>query len=200
MEVYKQLVKKLKRLKSAFEFKNYTYEVKRMIKKYGNKPITKIEIGKMLLPYYVTNGLNIISLGQFNKNMPNNIFHFFLKLTIGNAEIVLEKNEFIIIKKWKNKKNIEYKNINLCKPIKLKKILHDVALRMQHNYFTFNTQTNNCQNFIIHVLQSLNVYTQDIQTFVKQDLQKLYYNMPITEVIANFVLFYKMILYIIVYL
>jgi hypothetical protein len=200
MEIYNKLVKKLKRIKRGFEFTTYTYDVHRILKKYGDKKITKIEVCKSPIPSYIIDIGNIVSLGQLKKNIPFNTCHIFLKITIENKQFILEKNEIIIIKKWKNRKNTEYKSIELNNPIRLKKLLHKVKSQMKYNYYTFDIQTNNCQDFAINILNILNIDSPDIKKFIKQDLQNLYYNMPITEIIINFIMFFKMILYIILYL
>lgn len=200
MEIYNAIVKKFKKITHRLQGTTYMYETNKILKKIGDQKITKIEIGKMPVSSYVINTVNTISLGQIKKNIPYQLYHIFFKLSIGNKEFVLEKNEFIKIQKWKHRKNAEYKSIELYKPITLHKLLHKVQTRMKHNFFRFNIKTNNCQDFAIHILQSLKVYNSDLKLFVKQDLQNIYNNTYITQIIAEFCIFLKIILNVILYL
>lgn len=200
MEIYKKIVKKIKRMKNILYGSNYVYETKQILKKIGDQPITKIEIGKSPIPSYIIDTFNKISLGEIKKNIPYQLYHVFLKITIDNKEYVLEKNEFIKLQKWRYRKNTEYKELPLHKPTTLHKILHKVKSKMKHNFFRFNFKTNNCQDFTIHILQSLHLYYPGIQSFVKQDIRNIYNNMYITPIIAEIIIVLKLILHVILYI
>jgi hypothetical protein len=184
-----------KKINSLFNKQTYSKFSKKILKEYGNQTITKIEIGKTPLPQYVRIIANIVTLGQFEKNMPFDIYHFFLKITLNsNTVLTIEKNEFIILKKWKYRSDAIYTNVILPKSITLKKLLSKTKKRMGNQYFAFDTQYNNCEYFMIHLLKIMKIKVPHI---LNNDLSNLFYKLTYTKYIWYFFIYIRKIIHII---
>ena len=184
-----------KKINSLFNKQTYSKFSKKILKEYGNQTITKIEIGKTPLPQYVRIIANIVTLGQFEKNMPFDIYHFFLKITLNsNTVLTIEKNEFIILKKWKYRSDAIYTNVILPKSITLKKLLSKTKKRMGNQYFAFDTQYNNCEYFMIHLLKIMKI---KVPLILNNDLSNLFYKLTYTKYIWYFFIYIRKIIHII---
>jgi len=174
----------------------YNKHSRKLLKKYENQYITKIEIGKSPIPSYIIDYANIFSLGQVSKNLSNEIFHFFLKITLKTCSIIIEKNEIIIIKKWKYRPNTSYTEVNIIKPITLKKLVHRTRKQMGPLFFTYDVKDNNCEHFVIELLKVMNIEKPSV---LHNDFDHMYDNIVLTKMAWDFTIYIRKILLILYY-
>ena len=151
---------------------NYKYSKssQKMINIYGNQPIVKIEVGRKKLSNFITIA-NILSIGDFKKNNKyDNLYHVCLRVTIGETQLLVEKNSIITITKWKKISNIEFENVELNRSITLNELLNCTQQKIGRHFFKFNFVKNNCQDFVINILKCSNLGTKDNYNFIKQDI------------------------------
>jgi hypothetical protein len=170
---------------------NYPRRVRDMIRKYGDQTVTHMVIGRTPVQSAITTAINLVSAGEFEKNKQrlgyDKLFHLFLKLTLGdNTQIILEKNEVINIAMWKERANTEYQTVPLGNPFTLKEILDRTRAKMGDRFFKYDSAVNNCQDFILNVLQANSIGTPNDYAFVKQNTEELFKNSEKTRGIARF--------------
>jgi hypothetical protein len=171
----------------------YSLKVNAFLNKYGDEIINKI----IVIRVPITSFFNSI-IKPFNNINYDKYFHLSL---IINDKYIIEKNEIINFN-WFNKirinndgsksppdySKIQHYNINsnIIPKISIKKLLYNTQQYMGSAYFTYAGLTNNCQDFILSILKSNNIYDEQLFKFIKQDTQYIKKNWPTLKNIMNF--------------
>lgn len=167
---------------------NYNASSQRTINKYGSYKIVGLTIYRQPIPSLVNTTLNIISLGKWNEERNkdktlNTLYHLTLACELeGGIIVYCQKNEVICISTdysptaecetcpivLDNLDNLEKsKKISFT----LNEMLNKTQERMgESNYFLYRTFDNNCQVYIKNLLESVDLYGSDIQSFVFQNI------------------------------
>lgn len=159
---------------------DYPPEERKLIEDLGNKKIIGITIYREPLDSTVNTMVNTISLGKFNdiknKYSIDELYHLFMVLTLeGSIPVLIEKNEVINIHIYPKIKNSAIKFPVVLPPnfdVTLKELLDLGKDYMGNDYFTYDALTNNCQRFIMSLLNTqpeLIKANPGINKFVVQD-------------------------------
>lgn len=159
----------------------YLNSVQKIINKIGDDEIIKITVNRTPLSKVLKFLLNVTSLGQVNEKMRNTpydtLYHLFMVITTNNASYVVEKNELIKISKFTFiGKGTETLNVPVNSGLTLKILLEKTRHAMKDKFFTYQPTNNNCQEFIMQILISNSLDTDDLQKFVLQDVGTLFEN------------------------
>jgi hypothetical protein len=169
---------------------NYPRPVRDMIRKYGDRTITHMDVGRTPVQSAITTAINIVSMGKFKENADklgyDKLFHLFLKLTLDNTQIILEKNEVINIVNFQERPNTEIENVPLGNPITLNELLGRAKEKMGDRFFRYDSAVNNCQDFILNILQASSLGNPQIFSFVKQKTEELFKDSGKTRSVAKF--------------
>jgi hypothetical protein len=158
-----------------------------IIKELGNQKIISISIVRSPVKSYITNILNVVSYGKFlkalNKTPYEKLFHLSMNIILDNYQsLTIEKNEVADI----NKTFKQYPSSEMM-PVDLKNqtiTLNDLLTNGLKNagsiekFFRYNPWSNNCQNFIMYLLNGSNLNSPIIENFVLQDIKELVENTP----------------------
>ena len=174
---------------------NYPVEQQRIIDRYGDRTIKSIKIGRTPLPSILTKIINMVSLGAFNKLVEkspyDDLFHLFCILTLDNGSVVkilLEKNEAINMKVVSNynPKNAEYVEVSrVPSNLTFNDLLNNARKLQGSKFFKYQSDTNNCQDFLIAVLKGSSMLNDSLSKFIKQDVKSIFKTLPITQKIIN---------------
>jgi hypothetical protein len=163
----------------------YSNQAKRVLNNESNILIKQITIKRAPVSGVLTGALDVFSMGKFGKRMLKNfdeLFHLFIEISLDNGKrLNVEKNERINIEyAGKERPKTESRIINnIPQDLTIKSMLDKAKERMGiDKFFAYNAVNNNCQDFIMALLQSSNVGNQDDYNFVKQDTQYLFQNLP----------------------
>ena len=137
--------------------------VREYVKKYENNTINKIVIDRSPLGKTM-DAMNALSLGQIKEKMKNTpydeLFHLRIDITFDNNNVIaLEKTSQIavypnpIIKEGGQQKVIS----RLPQGLKLSGLLDGAKRLLGADFLTYDAVDNNCQDFIIAVLQGSNI-------------------------------------------
>jgi hypothetical protein len=176
-----------------FGIDDFSRSARQVLEKFGNETIQHITIGRTPLPSPIVSALNIGSAFEFQKRLKESeydkLFHLFINITTTrNKKILIEKNSVInIVAKHVNTKETETQDVVNVKNIKINELLNNARKRMGKNFFTYNAITNNCQNFILELLQSNGMGDENNYAFIKQDLTDIFKNLNKTKRLTNFV-------------
>jgi hypothetical protein len=175
--------------------KDFTNSTKKVLKKYGDLPITGLQIMRAPIISAIDSALNIISLGSWAKlkkdNSFDSLFHLFSVITValpnGNRKnILVEKNQSINVSEsipnrtrdtdvitiaWNSNKTINQM---------LETTLKAVGPDRFFVYRPFNDNNNggNCQRFITDVLDSNGLLGPRYASWILQDVEPLVKGLP----------------------
>ena len=170
---------------------DYSPNVRTMIQKNGNSPVREMTVGRTPVQEAITSAINMISQGGFKANQEklnyDKLFHLFVNLRLENgAKIRLEKNEVITASDgWTKEASGEYVSINVSHNIPFKELLENTRSRMGNRFFKYDSASNNCQDFILNVLQANNLGTEQDYAFIKQDTEALFVGLDKTRALAR---------------
>jgi hypothetical protein len=169
-------------------------KVRAILKKYGNEKIVSYKLKRTPVSSLLRNALSAVSFGEFGKRYKesdyDDLFHLFLEMTtVSGKKIIVEKNEVINLEvSQPQRPNEEVEDIISNIPtgltinelmIKTKKLMGD------SDFFNYSAKSNNCQDFIISILDANNIGDESDRGFVKQDTDFLFENLPFLQRIAN---------------
>jgi hypothetical protein len=175
----------------------YPREQLRLIEQFGHDTIVSIRLGRTPLPDTLYTALNVLSFGQFSRIMRrspyDDLFHLFSLITLSNKNVVLlEKNQAINMKIVSNYNppGTEYMEVPIPHPdITFKTLLDNTQSALGKNYFIYNSISNNCQIFLIELLKSNGLLTEQLQSFIYQDVKtlfnKLKYIQPVVDTLTD---------------
>jgi hypothetical protein len=166
---------------------DYPYDQQRLITKYGNNIVNSIRIGRTPLPSILTKVLNVITFGGFQKLVSksyDDLFHLFSIISLDNGiDILAEKNQSINMKAVNNynPKGAEYIDINVPSGLTFAELLNNTRKRMGKDFFNYHPTNNNCQDWIIALLQGSGLLTNSAKDFIKQNVVSIFTKYPRTR-------------------
>lgn len=155
--------------------------VKKILEKYGNELISDIDIVRNPVGKALTGALSVASMGEFGRNLENapydKLFHLKIVITLqSGTRVSLEKVERVSM--TVNPKPVKDEESTPTplngKSITLNQLYENARNKMGDRFYPYSARDNNCQNFILNVLQASGVgNTQDYE-FVKQNTKELF--------------------------
>lgn len=149
--------------------------VRTIMEKVGDMPITEIKIVRAPVKSAVQNLLNIASFGEYKKELDkkpyDTIYHLALVLTIDNKELVVEKNAQISMSYKKIKG--EEMHVVKDKALTLNEMMANTEKMMGDKFLPYDAEHNNCQGFVSAMMRSNGLMTPEYSSFITQDVCKL---------------------------
>ncbi|MBS1735806.1 MAG: hypothetical protein JSS98_04285 [Bacteroidetes bacterium] len=151
------------RIKGAiFGRNNYPPAERNIINQYGNNKIVGITIYREPLDNKVNGLVNAITLGQFNsiknKYSIDELYHLYMVVTLQEGiPILVEKNEVINLHQYPTIKPNAQKFVLNIPPnfnCTFKQLLDAGQAYMGKDWFTYDALSNNCQRFIMSILNA----------------------------------------------
>jgi len=168
---------------------DYQPKVRDILAKYGDKKILSMEVRRTPLSLILMSALNIASFGKIATTNPyDKLFHLSIVVKLDTGEtLLIEKNEVINMEvNPDNKPNTEAVVNNLNRTITLNTLMTNTRNRMGQKFFMYSARDNNCQDFILNILQANGLdYDQKVIDFVKQDTVKVFSNMVYLRKFVN---------------
>jgi hypothetical protein len=170
---------------------DYPPYVKEILNTYGNEIIKSITLKRTPVSGVLTGALSIFSLGKFGERFEKSfdeIFHLFMDITTNaGTRILLEKNERINMSlNPPDREGQEIKQVsNIPVELSIIQMMENTKNRMGNRFFQYDAVNNNCQDFLLNVLQANNIGDQSDYMFIKQDTDKLFKGLPILKKVAH---------------
>ena len=168
-------------------------KVRNILKKYGNDIIVNYTLKRTPVSSLLRSALSAVSLGEFGKRYKesdyDDLFHLFLELTTQSGKkIIVEKNEVInleVSQPARPKEEVE-DILNFPTGLTIKQLLQNTKERMgQSDFYNYSAKDNNCQHFIINILDANNIGDESDREFVKQDTDFLFENLDFLRKFSN---------------
>ena len=163
--------------------------MKKVLLLVGNESIMKIEVCRNPVNKLLTGTLNILSVGIFSSQNPyDNLFHLRLIFTLQSGRRVsLEKLEVpTMMLNPSNYPHTETLNIRVVRPtMTLNEIINKTIEKMKDNFFTYSAKSNNCQYFILNILNANHLETLETTKFIKQNTEEIFKNLDYLRKFTN---------------
>jgi hypothetical protein len=189
----KRVIKKASNMAKAVERTQYPSKVKKLLTRNGMRVITSATINRKPVKKKLTDLLNVLSFGQFKRNVDSqpydDLFHLSIVLhTEDGKTIMVEKNQ-VINMGMTPKKGGETYNIT---PFSTGKTLDEVMERTREKmgdarFYSYSARDNNCQDFILAILQANGMGDADEFAFVKQDTKEIFKGLNTLSTVADFI-------------
>lgn len=157
-----------------------------LLQTYGNLEITQILVGRSPINDMLHKVLNLFSFGKWESIKRHyafdKLFHLFMIVRFTNNKMVLvEKNEVIkITPSFNISDDCEFDNV----PLKSNKLtlnhLFITTIKKVGNkrFFLYSAFGDNCQRFLMDILESNDLLTDKLKAFIYQDLTELVKQLP----------------------
>ena len=167
---------------------------KKFIKHNQNIKIVKYNVCRVPVSDTYKSIMSILSSGKVEENMDqfgfDDLYHLYLVIELSDGfKYVIERNERINIKRFIEGKGkcMTWRECDVTVGELFERTVKKV--KGWENLLKYDPVTNNCQNFVIAMLESNGLLTPKIKAFVKQDTSSIFQNIPkIRNLISNGIL------------
>jgi len=181
--------------KIFFPSREFSNAFKSIMSKYGNLRIKSARMRRAPIGSAINSLLNILSLGKFEQYRKEKNFDKYFHLGIvleleGGKKLLLEKNakpEFS--ENFKDTNDTVYMGpVTISGQPTLNEFIQKTVDKVgKFKFSNYNPFTNNCQAFILMLLEANNSLTPALKNFIYQDVQTLLERIPsFTDKIARF--------------
>lgn len=159
-------------------------EIRNLIKNHGDAYVKKITVCRSPIHKVLDSIINYISLGSYQKVKDklkyDDMFHLFMFIELSDGyKFRIEKNEVVRLTS-----DVSNKSEQECIPIEIgnQKVKLDEmfnrAISSNPKFWLYDPVNNNCQDFILSMLQSSGLGNQEDFKFIKQDAVTLFSQLP----------------------
>lgn len=173
----------VKKLFRAREYGVLPPKARQLLAKHKDDVVTSIKVVRTPIESAIKGVLNIISGGEYEKAVQkasyDSMFHLALYI---NDKFLLDKQAVVHFEVNKNpvKSKSEVMDVSLQENrITIGELIENTRLTMGDRRFSsYDARKNNCQDFVLAVLQSNGLQRTPIIQFVKQDANYVFDQMP----------------------
>ena len=154
--------------------------VRSFLEKKGDEKITSVEVIRTPLDAVSQGALAAVTLGTFNKAVQeagyDAAFHLAM---IVNGKYQIDKQEVIKVSQPQKSKKTETLVLKETTDKTIREMFTAAQQLMGDGKFTgYDAKTNNCQDFIMAMLQGADIASERAQLFVKQDAGAIFSKLP----------------------
>ena len=161
---------------------NIPQNVKTALNKIGTNKIISARLGRTPVQAIIQGALKTVA------NVPyDDLFHLFIELTLDNGQKwVLEKIERInLVKEDRTKKAGAEFTSSFPVNKSVDELFQNTKNRMGDKFLPYQSASNNCQYFIMGVLDGNGLNNSERTAFVKQDTKAIFEKNPALRKFAN---------------
>lgn len=165
------------------------------LKSFGNYNINRITVYRSPIYPMIDKALNVISFGEWDKLKQqysyDKMFHLYMIVQLDNPQKTLlriEKHEVVTISNRLNTGDEERISIDLHgRKITLNELLNNTIVKVgRQRFFVYSPWNENCQRFLLDILESNGLLTEQDKTFIYQDISELIQKLPsVTKAIGQ---------------
>ena len=170
-------------INKVLDFKEHVPpSVKQALNKIGNQQITSARCGRTPVQSVIQGALRMVA------NVPyDNLFHLFIELSLSNGQKwVLEKIERInLVNEDRSRKEGAEFTSSFSVNKTVNELFQNTKNKMGDRFLPYQSASNNCQVFIMGVLDGNGLNNSELTSFVKQDTKSIFRNNPALRKFAN---------------
>ena len=160
----------------------------RTLKDFGDYEINRIQIARQPIMKILNSVIKVITLGTFDpkKYGFDQMFHLgmIITLTLPNGQIkniMIEKVDAVTISSMISMTgdNVEYIEIPVNKKLTINQMCNNALDKVGNKtFFDYDAFKNNCQSFLMYLLENSGLLTPEAKKFIHQDVSELAKNIP----------------------
>jgi hypothetical protein len=156
--------------------------VKEALNKIGNQQIVSARCGRTPVQSVIQGALRMVANVQYD-----NLFHLFIELKLANNQTwILEKIERInLVREDRSKKAGAEFTSSFSVNRTVDQLFQNTRNYMGDKFLPYQSASNNCQVFIMGVLDGNGLNNSELTAFVKQDTKSIFANNPALRKFAN---------------
>jgi hypothetical protein len=161
---------------------NVPQNVKTALSKIGNNKITSARVGRTPVQAVIQGALKVVA------NVPyDDLFHLFIELTLDNGQKwILEKIERInLVKEDRSKKAGAEFTSSFSVNKTMNELFQNTKNKMGDKFLPYQSASNNCQYFLMGVLDGNGLNNSERTSFIKQDTKAIFEKNPALRKFAN---------------
>ena len=161
---------------------NVPQNVKTALSKIGNNKITSGRVGRTPVQAIIQGALKTVA------NVPyDDLFHLFIELTLDNGQKwILEKIERInLVKEDRSKKQGAEFTSSFSVNKTMNELFQNTKNKMGDKFLPYQSASNNCQYFLMGVLDGNGLNNSERTSFIKQDTKAIFEKNPALRKFAN---------------
>ena len=161
--------------------RSFSTKVQNILARVGNERIYTITIYRTPLNSMIKNILQIASLQNIEYDQ---LFHLGM---IFNNQVLLEKNSIVNMEiNPRLPKDTEFINIKFNQSLSINQFINNGLQYMSaEKFFSYQSGSNNCQDFALSLLHANGVNDNSLNTFIKQDVSSIFANNSYLRRFAN---------------
>jgi hypothetical protein len=163
--------------------------MKEILNKIGNQTISRMEIRRCPVSFLLTATLTVLSLGRFLFNNPyDKLFHLSINITTNQGvNCNIEKLEVPTITiNPKREAKTETLNVPITHSMTVREFIENSKNRMGvMRFFNYSAKNNNCQDFVLSLLEANRLSNAENVTFVKQNIKQLFHQLDYLRKFSN---------------
>ena len=159
---------------------DYSPSIKAFLAIHANDVLLNLTLVRHPVSSLITGAMSGMTNGQFGQNMQNSnidkLYHLMLYIRTPSCYFSLEKTEEITIKYNPTfAADDEQLQISPVPPITVMQMLDRTRSRMTDNkFFGYSGYDNNCQDFILNVVNAIGINNPTYNNFIKQQTSQLF--------------------------
>ena len=143
-------------------------------KDHGDEPILEMIISRNVVSSILTGSMKLISTQFRERAGSDKLYHLKLLIRTTHSNISLEKNEVITISPYKMNYNAENLYVHFPPGISINILLQNTRDKMGNSFLSYSARDNNCQNFVLSLLESNGLSNERNILFTKQSTSALF--------------------------
>ena len=170
-------------INKVLDFKEHVPpSVKQALNKIGNQQIVSARCGRTPVQSVIQGALRMVA------NVPyDNLFHLFIELKLANNQTwILEKIERInLVNEDRSRKEGAEFTSSFSVGKTVNELFQNTRNKIGDRFLPYQSASNNCQVFIMGVLDGNGLNNSELTSFVKQDTKAIFKNNPVLRKFAN---------------
>ena len=170
------MFERLKKTTKALVYgrENISPNVDKFMRDHGDEPILEMIISRNVVSSLLTGSMKLLSSQFREKSASNKLYHLKLLIRTTHSNISLEKNEVITISPYQMNYQAENLYVHFPPGITINILLQNTRNEMGNSFLTYNARDNNCQNFVLSLLQANKLSNERNILFTKQSTTGLF--------------------------
>ena len=170
------MFERLKKTTKALVYgrENISPNVDKFMRDHGDEPILEMIISRNVVSNLLTVSMKLL-YSQFRERAGSNkLYHLKLLIRTTHSNVSLEKNEVITISPYQMNYQAENLYVHFPPGININILLLNTRSEMGNSFLTYSARDNNCQNFVLSLLQANGLSNERNILFTKQSTTALF--------------------------
>jgi hypothetical protein len=157
-------------------------KVRKMLEMYGDGVITNIQICRSPIQSYIEKFANFVTGNKWNESKAkygyDKFYHLYTIITLNKngqlTNIRTDKNHVVEMSLNLGKAE-DIQPVSINKQLTLKKLFDNgVNYQGKNDFFRYSAENNNCQKYIMSLLEGSQLMTPNLKSWIYQDATKLF--------------------------